>query len=77
MCLHGHRTFCSLDPSARDFSATNVDLGFGGILVTQVTHVVPYPVKIVSKEENMFPGTSHTIGGRSARSLASLDSGPL
>ena len=68
--------FCSPGPSARDFSITDIDLRFRGILVTQVAHVVPYPVTIVSENEDRLPGSNHTTGGRSARSLASLDSGP-
>ena len=73
-CLKGHH--CSLDSRVRDFGTTEVDLGLGRILVTQVPDVIPYPVKIVSKEDDRIPGTSHTIGGHSARSLASLNSGP-
>ena len=68
---------CSLDSRTRDFDTPEVDLGFGRILITQVPDVVPHPVETVSKEDDRIPGTSHTIGDHSARSLASLNSGPL
>ena len=73
--LNGH--LCCLDSHARNFGTTEVDLGFGRVLVSQVPDVVPNPVKNVSKEYDRIPGTSHTLGGHSVRSLANLNSGPL
>ena len=69
-------TFIPLIPAQEISGTIEVDLRFGGILVTQVPDVVPYPVKTVSKGDDRIPGTN-TIGGHSARSLASLNSGKV
>ena len=70
-------TFIPLIPAQEISGTIEVDLRFGGILVAQVPDVVPYPVNTVSQEDDRIPGTNHTIGGHSVRSLASLNSGPL
>ena len=64
-------------PSSNVRGFSTVDLEVGGILITQVTYVVPYPAQGVSQVESGFLGTSHTLDGRFAKSPASPNSGPL
>lgn len=75
LCHSYHRSLFNFGSyRGKVLSTIGVDLGFYGVFVTQLAHAVLYPAKVISDEGITPVGTSHTHGGRSARSPANLNS---